>query len=114
MTDFGPLFAPPPPPSGPRATVPSAVDGGYHTYVAWKYTQDGATVVAWVEGRALARFASGERRISARTLAADARDALKIKVNDHFTPWIADDLVARHPELLDVIERRKRRKAKVA
>lgn len=105
---------PPEPPTGPAAEVPSPGDGSFRAYLRFRNTAPGQQAWAWIVEVALTRYGQGERRISPRTLVAEARDVLKVRINDHFSPWIADDLVVLRPELLDVIERRKRRKAKVA
>lgn len=104
--------AEPPPPTGPAADPHTPESGTYRAYEAWLLTEEGAAAFAWVEAKALEQVAAGATRVSPRTLVARARDALRARINDHFTPWIADDLVAKRPELLDVVERRKRKKAK--
>ena len=103
---------PPPPPSGPEGRIPSRPEGEYHSYLVWKQSPDGHRACAWILDRVMARLRAGEQRISTRTILCECRDALKVEINNIYSPWIADDLIVRYPELLDVIERRKRRKAK--
>lgn len=100
---------PPPPPTGPRATAHGA--NTRWAYRDWRASADGQRLFAWVEEDVLARFIAGERRISIRIVCGEARDALHVPLNDRYCPWIADDLIAQHRELLDVIERRRRRRA---
>jgi len=99
----------PEPPTGPAADPHLREGGTYAAFVAWMATDDGRMAFQWVEFVALEQLAAGATRVSPRTLVARARDRLHIRINDHYTPWIADDLVAKHPALLDVIERRKRK-----
>jgi hypothetical protein len=67
-----------------------------------------------MERTALDMAARGETRISAKYLAEHARRQLKgVEIDNRFTCLVSDDLVARHPHLEDLIERRARRKAKV-
>ncbi len=101
------------PPTGPLADPHPAASGTYSAYLEWLVTEDGIRAFIWVETMALEQLAAGAARISPRTLVARARDRFKIGINDHYTPWIADDLVTRQPALLELVERRKRKKAKV-
>lgn len=105
-----PAAFPPPPPTGPVADVPTTEQGQHSAYRLWRGTAEGEVAYRWIEDRALGLFRAGETRISPRTLVGVARDHLKTPINDHFSPWIADDLIRAHRELLDVIERRRRRK----
>ena len=41
---------------------------------------------------------------------AHYRDTKKVRLNNNFSPWFADLLVAKHPQLIDIVERRVRRK----
>lgn len=112
------LFSPPPePPSGPQRDPRryTGLAGSWRGYELWKATEEGRRAFAYIERAALDQAARGEARVSPRTLVAQVRERLKLEVNDHYSAWIADDLVARHPAaLLSVIERRKRRRQKVA
>lgn len=100
-----------PPPSGPAATIPSPKSGTRAAYWVWRKTDDGVMVWRWILERVNAAFMAGEKRASPRTLVADCREALRVKVNDHFSAFVADELVERYPELKPIIERRKRRLA---
>ena len=109
------LFAPPPePPSGP-ATDPRKFTGEppdvATRYAAWKASKGGWRAWRYMEATALDLAARGELRISVKYLAEQARRALepKVELDNRFTARIADDLVARHPHLEALIERRKRR-----
>jgi hypothetical protein len=52
---------------------------------------------------------AGERRISTKRLVEEVRARLKVKVNNSWTSFIADELVQRYPPLDAVIERRARK-----
>ena len=112
-----PIFAPPEPPTGPRTDVALKFgdpDGEeYRRYVAWKQTEAGRRVWGYVEQVALVKAEQGAERIGMKNLAEKARHSLKLDINNTWVSWISDDLVARHPHLEDLIERRARRKAKV-
>lgn len=107
----------PPPPTGPAADIPEREANKYNRYLEWRQTVEGKR--AWVymvqECRKLldeARLVGQELRISTKWLAEQVRRIYKIHVNNSYTGWLADDLVEFNPSLLDVIERRKRRKPK--
>ena len=65
---------------------------------------------ASIQSAALRELGDGGR-FSTRTFTARYRDDMGVRINDHFTAWFADALVMTHPELLDIVERRKRTKA---
>ena len=107
------LFSQPPePPSGPRtdprkftAEPPSVAV----RYVAWKASKGGWRAWRYVERTALDLAAAGELRISTKFLVEQARRRLKVEINNNFTSFLATELVARHPHLVELVERRKRR-----
>jgi len=105
------LFEPPEPPSGPQKDVRRFVGSTYPQYVAWKHTEDGWRVWRYVERVALDLAAAGEERIGVKALVEKARQATKLEANNSWSCLLADDLVAAHPHLTTLIERRKRRKA---
>ncbi len=100
--------APPQPPTGPAADPHPKNDGGVEAFRAFLATPEGA--VFWSSARGAARAArrAGERRWSARTYLAWFRDVHHIRMNDHWSPYLADMLVQNDPDLLDIIERRRR------
>jgi hypothetical protein len=100
------------PPSGPRAEIPSKAEGQFSAYVRWRGTEQGDLAWRWIVGQALLAAEQGKQRVSPRTLVARCRDALHVKINDHYSAWIADDLVTAFPILRPIIERRRRRKVK--
>ena len=113
--DYDLFTEPPEPPSGPTTDVGKF--GPKETvrtrYAVWKGSDDGWRAWRYMEATALDLAARGELRISAKYLAEQARraDHLHAEIDNRWTALIADDLVARHPHLLDKIERRKRRSA---
>lgn len=98
----------PSPPTGPTTMPPPKSAGRREDYEAWK-ASEGIEVYAFIEAEALRRLAAGERRISVNAMHELARARFKWELNNSFRPYIADDLVTDHPELLAVIERRRRR-----
>lgn len=107
------LTAPPPPPTGPQVEPVTAEQNSYRRYAFWKASEAGAKVWRYVEATALQLAARGEQRISVNYIVECARrtEAMKgTKVNNTWRALMADDLVARHPHLLDLIERRKRKR----
>ena len=114
--DWDLFHQPPEPPTGPPTDV-GKFQSGKAAYDAWKATHEGWLVWRYVERTALDQAAAGQHRISPRTIVAEARDRFTVdghhvSINDHYTALLADDLVARHPHLEELIERRKRRKPK--
>jgi hypothetical protein len=107
MPDLGPLFTPP---SGPATAEAGARANSHAAYAAWRETGDGLKVWLAVEQRALDLYGAGARRISTKALVELARASLKLEINNTYTAWLADDLIRKHPQLRDVIERRARRK----
>ncbi len=103
---------PPNPPTGPEAVVPSKEDGRYPAYIEWLDSDEGRAFWHALNTAARAAYKAGESRFSTRTYVARYRDDNKVKINDHYTAWLADDLATEHPDLLDIIERRVRKKGK--
>lgn len=102
----GTMFDVPDPPTGPAKTPGG---GTWEAYLVWRQSEDGLRVWVYVEAQAMAALEMGATRFSTRTSCAEARDRLKVEINDHYTAWIADDLCRKHIALLDIIERRVRR-----
>lgn len=113
-TFYLPRTVPPPPvpdpPTGPPAAPYDREDGRPEKYVAFRATEDGEAFWVRLTQDALGALQEGESRFSTRTFLARYRDEQKVRINDHFSPWFADDLVAAYPELLDIVERRARKK----
>ena len=110
QVDGLPIFAPPPPPTGPATDTRKFEPGLEERYQAWKLTEAGARVWRYVERAALDRAARGERRIGLQGIFEDARQQdWHPTVNHNFRSLIARDLIARHPHLLERIERRQRK-----
>jgi hypothetical protein len=101
---------PPAPPTGPVADVPTREANRYASYLEWRETIRGADAWAWLRNRARSLLLTGEQRISTKGLVEDCRAALKVEINNTYTAWLADDLVRWDPRLLNLIERRRRRK----
>jgi hypothetical protein len=98
------------PPTGPAAKPYSREEGKPHAFIKFMESEDGPPFWQAVQDAALSALARQETRFSTRTFLARYRDDNKVRINDHFSPWLADDLVADHPQLIDIIERRVRRK----
>jgi hypothetical protein len=103
----------PAPPTGPAAVVPARDAGRYRAYLTWKAGSQGAAAVGWIAGRAWElACVPGVSRITVNRLVEEARVAFGA-INNTWRAWIADDLVTANPALLDLIERRTRKKPKV-
>jgi hypothetical protein len=100
------------PPSGPRRELPTKAEGQFSAYVRWRGTEDGHRAWRWIVEQALLAAERRQRRVSPRTLVARCRDTLHVKLNDHYSAWIGDDLWAAFPILRPLIERRRRWKVK--
>jgi hypothetical protein len=99
----------PAPPTGPAAEIPNRAAGSYGAYLEWRDTDVGQRF--FNEARAAALEADG--RFSPRSFLAWFRDEYKVRVNDHFSPYLADELITACPELEAIIERRKRKKVQI-
>jgi len=101
---------PPPPPTGPLADSYSREEGKPHAFIKFMESEDGPVFWRALEDAALDAFKRQETRFSPRGFLAHYRDTKKVRINNNFSPWFADQLVAEHPQLLDLIERRVRKK----
>lgn len=77
-------------------------------YATWRITPDGKAAFDWIERKALALAAAGEKRIGSKSLVERARDDMHLHINNLFTPMIARELVLRHRHLQDHFEFRER------
>ena len=102
---------PPPPPTGPLADPYHNSDNRPEKFIAFMESDNGKTFMARAAGAALAALRQGDARFSVLGYIHTYRAIHNERVNNTFAPWVADELVARHPRLVDLIERRKRRKA---
>jgi hypothetical protein len=101
---------PPPPPTGPLADRYTREEGKPHAFIKFMESDDGPPFWRALQDTALDALGRQEKRFSTRTFLARYRDDEKVRINDHFSPWFADELVAKYPQLIDIIERRKRTK----
>ena len=99
----------PVPPSGPAVLVPTHKANTMLAYRSWRLTREGQWAFAELERLALTEWHSGAMRIAVKGLVERVRSSLRFQINNTYAPWIADELVESHPELTDVIERRRRR-----
>ena len=51
----------------------------------------------------------GDKRFSVLGYIHAYRVLYRVRINNTYAPWVADELVREHPELLEIIERRKRK-----
>lgn len=104
------MFDAPDPPTGPKTDtdhrIPDSKDAAFGRWIA---TEDGRHFMAYAEAEALTAYHAGDRRWSALGYMHVYRATHKRPVNNTFAPFVADELVARHPELLNLIERRERK-----
>ena len=101
---------PPPPPTGPLADPYHSPDNRPEKFIAFMESDNGKTFMARAAGAALAALRQGDARFSVLGYIHTYRAIHSERVNNTFAPWVADELVRRHPDLVDLIERRKRRK----
>lgn len=106
-----PLFAPDPP-TGPVGTEYTKEDGKWKKFEEFRYSHEGQEFWRWLSSKAIKAEASGAKRFSVRTWTAFYRDNFGVGITNDWTPWLADELVATYPSLLDIIQRKKRTKAK--
>ena len=100
----------PAPPTGPAAEVYSREEGKPLAFTKFMDSEDGPQFWRALQDAALDALARQETRFSTRTFLARYRDDEKVRINDHFSPWFADELVVKYPRLIDIIERRARKK----
>jgi hypothetical protein len=113
LDQFGglPMFDdPPPPPTGPEAEPHTREEGKPPAFQRFLESDDGKLFWEEIQSAALEAYRAGEKRFSPRGFLAHYRDTKKVRVNNVFSPWFADLLVAKYPALLDIIERRVRKK----
>lgn len=101
-----PMFdePPPPPPTGPEGEEYEGEDNRPPAFMRLLRTTRGQEIWASIERAALKSLSMGETRFSTRGFI----DTKKVGINNAFAPWFSDMLVAKHPELLDIVERRRR------
>jgi len=101
----------PSPPTGPAAEAYSREEGKPSAFTAFMESADGTPFWRALEAAALDALARGETRFSPRGFLAHYRDTKRVRINNNFSPWLADQLVAEHPQLVDIVERRVRKAA---
>jgi hypothetical protein len=99
VTSQGDLF-------GTKPPKPTRADQILARFVAW--CREHTCAYREIEADALSLLAGHAGRISSRDLAYRARARRALEINDNFTPYLARLLVLRHPQLEELIERRKR------
>jgi hypothetical protein len=101
----------PSPPTGPAAEVYSREEGKPDAFIKFMESAEGRPFWRALEVAALDALARRETRFSPRGFLAHYRDSKKVRINNNFSPWFADMLVAEHPQLVDIVERRVRKAA---
>jgi hypothetical protein len=81
-------------------------------YRAWRGSYGGRLVWDYVLAQAQQLLRTGELRVSVNALVEQARAKFHVDVNNTYRAWLADDLVREEPRLVNVIERRQRKKAR--
>ena len=106
-----PIFEPPsPPPTGPEADEYTEEDGRPPAFERFLASEEGQEFWGEIQRSALDASGRGESRFSCLGFIHSYRDSHKARVNNSYAPWFADILVMAHPELVDIIERRVRKK----
>ena len=85
--------APPPPPTGPAAEVYSREDGKPDAFIKFMESEDGPPFWRALQDAALDAFGHQQTRFSPRGFLAHYRDTKKVRINNNFSPWFADQLV---------------------
>ena len=104
------FFNAPDPPTGPAAEKFSREEGEPPAFTKFMDSEHGPPFWLALQVAALDAFGLQEKRFSPRGFLAHYRDSKKVRINNNFSPWFADRLVAEHPQLIDIIERRIRKK----
>lgn len=110
-TDPGQPGGLPSPPTGPEAEPYGRDNGSSSRFAAFIETGKGAAFMSRVASAALSGLSRGDRRFSVFSYIGQYRALHKVRITNNFAPLVADELVRRHPQLLDIIERRARKKA---
>lgn len=104
-----PLFDTPPP-SGPEAEEYTKDEKTQKAFYRLLAEETGQAFWEYLQKAALAALHEGEKRFSVRGALYEFRTLKKGRIANDFTPWFADKLVAHHPELDDIVQRKKRTK----
>ena len=107
----GGLFEPPSPPTGPLADRYTRAEGKPPAFIKFMASEDGPPFWRSLQDAALDAFRRQETRFSCASFIWHYRDTKKVRLNNNFSPWFADMLVTEHPHLIDIVERRVRKKA---
>jgi len=99
----------PAPPTGPAATPYTRFDSRPEKFIAFALSEEGVAFMAKAERAAMDAMRQGEERFSVLGYIHEYRAVHRERVNNTFAPWVADELVLRRPELMDIIERRVRK-----
>ncbi len=97
------------PPTGPEAKPYTRDDNRRAGYAAFLRTEEGREFLVKAAGAASYDLARGATRFSVLGYIHAYRANHKVRINNTWAPWIADELVMRHPRLEDIIERRARK-----
>lgn len=106
----GQIFALPDPPTGPESKGFMDSDGTPGKFIMFMMTETGYNFYCALERLAVAALDRGDERFSVLGALHAVRCDTKLRVNNSFAPWFADQLVEDHPRLLHVIQRKPRRK----
>ena len=114
VPDTGPEVAMPvtvpEPPTGPAAEPYAEPEGLPPAFVEFMDTNDGQLFFEKLAQKAMGKLLLGVPRFSVRGFVYEWREARGGRVNNTWTPWLADALLVRHPELEAIVERRARKK----
>lgn len=100
------------PPSGSEVAPYTDVEGSPEAYRAFMAGVVGHEL--WTDLLAAAQavyhgaYHGTAKRFSTRTFIAKYRERYGLRINDHFSPWLADALVASDVRLDTIVERRRR------
>ena len=99
----------PSPPTGPAAEPYHQEDGTLDAFGRFRQSDNGLVFWEAILAAGLRALQNEEKRFSPRTYVAWYRDKYKMRINDHYSAWYADALIAADPRLEAIVERRKRK-----
>ena len=79
------------------------------SYLAWRATEEGGRAWDAIRHYATELMVQQPLRLSTKHIVETIRLRLRIKINNSWTCFVADDLIVWQPAFGDVIERRVRR-----
>jgi hypothetical protein len=94
-------------PSGPLTEgIDQKKKEKYEQYLEWRRSPSGQDAFQCMVDQCLDLASQNRARIGVKFVLEHARTKLRTQINNTFQPWIARDILVRHPELKPLIELR--------